>query len=276
MTPDQLDDAGWSPEQWDALNGLARATVDKHGRVRRLIPEGPKMPGAYTVSAPKYIAGPPPRYKTDEGSKAVVRMRAKFAIAAEQVGDLDLVGRMVVGRARTLAAAADDVLVNGGAVVGSYGSGDDVHAVGLVAGTVGLAAGGSVGDPKPFDAIAKAVGVLRTAGRIGPFAGVFSAALWNALVLETAGGGSRDGIDRAAELLEADRSFIGLVKDGGAAKPFGVIFEPSATAVDLVTVHPPRIAFVHFADGDLVLRVEEAFFLRVMDETALAKAEVGA
>ena len=40
MTPEQVEDAGWSVEAWDSFNELAQSTIEEHAKIRRILPRG--------------------------------------------------------------------------------------------------------------------------------------------------------------------------------------------------------------------------------------------
>ena len=268
MNHDQLDDVGWTPDQWTALNDQARQVVTDQAKLRPLIPAGPEMPNAYVVQTPP-LGGAPLEFDTEAPTLPVVRLRIKFVVRAEQLHDTALIGRLVDRAGRRLAAAEDAVLMYGGLAV----LGADVDARGLRIETPGLATyGGAIVTPVgggPFaalDGLVAAARDLRKRGWHGPFNAALDVDYWNALAM-TFPGRNTDGFRRAARILGSEQdSRFGLAPPGlGSEDPLAVVFEPSASIVELATVHPPRLSHVEMKDGDVILRIEEAFLLRLFD-----------
>lgn len=270
MNQDQLDDVGWTPDQWTALNEQARQVVTAQAKLRPLIPAGPQMPNAYVVQTPP-LGGTPLAFDTQEPTRPVVRLRFRFVVRAEQLHDVVLVGRLVDRASRRIAAAEDAVLMYGGrADLTAY----DVEVRGLGKETPGLATrpGGAAAPPVqngPYvslDGLVAATGAARDRGWFGPFNAALDVEYWNSLAASFAGS-STDGFRRASRVLGSPQeSRLGLAPKLKDAKyPLAVVFEPCASILDLVTVHPPRLSHVEMKDGDVILRVEEAFFLRLFD-----------
>jgi len=276
MNHDQLDDVGWTPDQWTALNDQARQVVTDQAKLRPLIPAGPEMPNAYVVQTPPLL-GDPLEFDTEAPTLPVVRLRLKFVVRAEQLHDTALIGRLVDRAGRRLAAAEDAVLMYGGLASLTGG----VEARGLRKTTPGLATyAGVLAPPEsggPYaglDGLVAAAAKLRERGWHGPFNAALDVNYWNALA-RTYPGRNTDGFRRGARILGSEQgSQFGLAppldKD---SEPLAVVFEPSESIVEFVTVHPPRLSHVEMDDGDLVLRIEEAFLLRLFDAKGVQTVE---
>src|SRR5687768_11679480 len=106
------DDAGWTPEEWTALNELARRTVADHAQLRTLLPEGPDAPNAYLVELPKLGPANAETGLTFEVATArkVTRLQVKFTIKSEQLHDLPRIRGLVQQVAMRLARLEDLVL----------------------------------------------------------------------------------------------------------------------------------------------------------------------
>ncbi|MBX3234357.1 MAG: hypothetical protein KIT84_40515 [Labilithrix sp.] len=283
MSPDQVDDAGWSPEDWSSFNELATATVEEHAQLRKIIPEGPSAPNAYLVELPVVAPGARGFHFNVPDTRKVTRVRVPFVITAEQLHDTANIRALIEHVARELALWEDRLLAFGPAAAGP--------------GSI-PPAGGAPALPNPPNDIKiendpRTVGLLSGQGLTGNGADVLdrmkqgvrsvrrrlhtktlSAAVgFDAYMTLVQDPNRRLGLDRARDVLGSkDAALASVPPDDPACGRDEklAVFTPDPGVLDLVWAQRPRISFVGTDNGDLKLRLEEAFLLRIKNSSAIA------
>lgn len=268
MSFDQLDAGCWTPDFWASLNDYATKTLDGYAQLRKLIPQGPDAPNAYFVELPAATNSGGEMGFTVNTPQPVTRLRVKFRIKSEQSHDAANIHALVHRVAAEMARVEDIVLAYGK----DSGFGKDT-ADNLAA---GLLTGGKLANP-PAGAGAKEVLATLREGVKGVrhnYAGSLNAAFgfesWMALVQEEK---EDSGTKRAKATLGTPHGHIGQIPFDSKHAPNGLavaVFAPDPGALDLVWTQRPTITHVSVENGDAVLRLEEAFVLRIKDQSALA------
>jgi hypothetical protein len=309
VLPEQLSEHGWKADDWTEVEMSVRNAVERHAQVRRVLPRTTATAGCYSIVVPK-LARPrdasPLALETDLAS-APVSIRCNFKVQSDQLGDRGVVHRLAAHAARTIAYVEDLVLLFGGwlrqealhsrARVSLRGFHE--HRDGVPSGTLGLmtthpcAAMQAAGDPLAL--VTHAIAGLQTAVEpyFGPYAVVALGEFWKQMNAPGSQPGSGAPIDRVrATLLGGEAVPVAgppcsaadpceCFVAGGAAKNTSPLHRALVIAVDslaleLVHLDDAKIALVHYEDGDLVLRVEESFLLRVMDGNAAVTVSLAA
>ena len=275
MTPEQVEDSGWSPEDWSSLNTLAAATLAEHAQLRRIIPEGPEAPSAYLVEVPRATGGPdatdpakdvPYGFSVD-ATEPVTRLRVQLVVGAEQVHDLPRIRELVQRAAMRLAYVEDNVLAHGSAAGTPRTRASETVSESLrrAKGVFGAKADASKKE-KLFDALNEGVRRVRREGYTGALRAAFGFEIWSRIAEEDESATSCLGPgDAASACVPPDGAPASDNRDRWAA-----IFAPDPGAIDLVWTQRPRIIYVGISDGNLTLRIEEAFLLRVKAPNAVA------
>lgn len=265
-------DAGFCDSDWSSLDDLARGAVEHHAQLRKVIPTAPDQPNAYRVdvsSAPARENGP---YTfTDGEPQKVTRLRVVFEIDGDQSHDRTNIEALVRTAAARLAQLEDLVLAYGKKAA-EHGTAPDkveVHGPGILTSGATETAGAT-----PLIQLKECVRTLNRANRPGPYNAVLGFDARMSLVM-----GSRD------HDLDAGRRILGSVEAGIAQIPAEseaadgdhvvAAFVPDSSVLDLVWTQRPQIAHVATADGNMTLRLEEAFVLRVKDPKGIAIAKKG-
>lgn len=276
MTLEHVDDAGWGPELWDSFNELAAGTVNERAQLRRVIPAGADAVNAYVVEVPQITpaavaSGGSDTFEFDvrkANMREPTRIRVKIKIKAHQLHDSARIRNVIEQAAMMVARVEDTALAHGPAAAPSqFIKGADADDKGL------FGQGGDAGSgDNPFGMLALAIDTIRKSHHTGHLRAVFGNALWKDITSRDLGT-KITGIDRVCHQLGAEASGLAAVPPLDAGTNHSVaVFVPSASALDLVWVQRPHLAYVGASDGDLILCVEESFALRVMDKTAIAVA----
>lgn len=283
MTPDQVEDAGWSPEDWASFNELATATVERHAQLRGVIPAGPSVPNAYNIESPTSVPAPEtqqgekpkPVTKTGEGMSfhvgpptQVARIKVAFKVKAEQLHDADNIRALITRAANQLAQWEDRVIAYGNDKLGNPPG----VALDLPVGLRGLFTTilSDKGDAIP--SVKRAAREVLLHGHQYPLAAACGLEAYLALV--EGGTGSRSDLDRARDFLGSeDASIVRLPPDPTFGRDHVVaVFHADISTMDLVWAQRPTISYAGTDDGDLKLRLEEAFLFRIKDVTGIAAA----
>ncbi|HTJ83353.1 MAG TPA: family 1 encapsulin nanocompartment shell protein [Polyangiaceae bacterium] len=262
MTPDQVEDAGWSPELWAELNELAARTAEEHAQLRTILPRGPDAPNAYSVETSSFREADGVLSFQVATSKKVSRLSVRFRIEPEQLHDTHRIRDLVARAAVRLAQKEDHVLALGYATAAPPDAAPPDEGL--------LRPGIPIVDCKDghVEALTRAARCIRSAGYAGTFRAALGFDVWTALATKDPDK-TITGLDRARLALGAlDAAMIALPPHT-ESDASSIVFAPSPGALDLVWSKRTHIAYVGTTNGGLDLRVEEAFLLRVADPKAL-------
>jgi uncharacterized linocin/CFP29 family protein len=264
MTPDQVEDAGWSPELWAELNELAARTAEEHAQLRAILPRGPDAPNAYSVETSSFREADGVLSFQVETAKKVSRLSVRFRIEPEQLHDTHRIRDLVARAAMRLAQNEDHVLVLGYATAAPPDLAPPPDE-GL------LRPGIPVIDRKDdhVEALTRAARCIRSAGYAGTFRAALGFDVWTALATKDPDK-KITGLDRARLALGALDAAMVALPPHAKSDASSIVFAPLPGALDLVWSKRTHIAYVGTTNGGLDLRVEEAFLLRVADPKALA------
>lgn len=261
---EHFENEGWSAEDWARLNDEIQAVLLIGARVRQTLTVGSSTGGPYQVVSPRVIAP-----KGDKGAFTLdtsnvqkpVRLYVDFIVQSEQIGDATVLRTLAVGAAQKLAPSEDKVLLLGARAKLANGvrakNAEDEHSLYTDV------------DPQqanPIELVHDAIGELESRGHAGPYVVLMMPALW----LETRK--RKDNVfghDTLRRLVGADGEILPIQRSEVAPDYRGVVFARHAIGLDLVQVAPPSVSLVQYDDGDLRLRVEEQFALRVQDREAV-------
>lgn len=263
MTPDQLQDAEWTPEMWDSLNELARKVVEERAQLRKVIPRGPDAPNAYTVSVPRIVKGAGIIEIDTNASKPVTRIRYKLRIKAHQLHDLATIKLLVIKTAEQLARLEDFTLA-----FGNSHAFPDKGVSTLIENLV--RSNHLVRTPAPrsvnvITSIIEAAHEIRQKDAIGPLHAVLGSKAWDELAKKDVGA-RVPGLEEAKHALGSPEARLARLPAVGDDYDHTVtVFSASPTVLDLVWAQPVRMTHVGTDDGDLMLRLEQAFYLRIID-----------
>jgi hypothetical protein len=275
MMPGTNDDTDWSPEDWAALNELARRTVEEHAQLRTIIPEGPDAPNAYTVETPTVAttATGGLSFNVTAGVE-VTRLRVLFTLKSNQLHDAPRIRALVQQVAMRLARLEDLVLALGETSKTKLQAGDEVEPKKL--NHAGLIGGTSNAKNDAIQALSDSALVVRSNGNGGVLSGAMGFAAWSELATKSAGTKGDSGFSRARQALGApDARLVALPPFDSAANPTTLdkrvlALAPNPGAIDLVWSYRPRITHLETTRGDSLLCLEEAFLLRIMDGSVVA------
>lgn len=264
-------DAGFCDGDWSSLDDLARGTVEHYAQLRKVIPTGPDQPNVYRVdvtTSPARGDGKPFTF-TDGEPQKVTRLRVEFKIEGDQSHDRANIEALVRTAAARLAQLEDLVLAYG-KKASDHGTAPDtveVHGPGILTSKATETEGTTA-----LIQLKECVRTLNRANRPGPYNAVMGFDARMSLVM-----GSKD------HDLDAGRRILGSVEAGiaqipaeaAASKADHVVaaFVPDSSVLDLVWTQRPQIAHVSMTDGNMTLRLEEAFVLRIKDVKGIAIAE---
>lgn len=266
---EHFENEGWSAEDWARLNDEIQAVLRNGARVRQTLTVGSASSGPYQVCSPRVVVP-----KDDTGAFTLdtsnvqkpVRLYGDFMIRSEQMGDADVVRTLAIGTAQKLAPAEDKLLLLGARAEFARGirakNAADEHALYTeVAPTPG----------SPIELVHSAIGELELRGHAGPYVILMMPALW----LESRR--LHDGVfghDVLRRLAGTDGEILPIQRSEAAADYRGVVFPRRAIGIDLVQVATPSVSLVAYDDGDLRLRVEEQFALRIQDPEAVQSIQL--
>lgn len=265
MTPDQLQDAEWTPEMWDSLNELARKVVEANAQLRKLIPRGPDAPNAYSVVIPKFESSGGVLELDVTKTIPVTRIRYKLRIKSHQLHDIEAIKLLVTRAAESFAHLEDRVLARG--ETWKTTEEDCPQKVEPAEGNCRI-----VGDPPEteepggiIEALIDKANEVHASGASSTLHAVAGQTIRKELVAERVQHSRRDGIERAKQALGSPASQIVFLPLPDKLARSVTVFPASPATLDLVWAQPVRLAYVGTNDGDLELRLEEAFCLRTLD-----------
>jgi len=241
-------------------------------------------------------------------SQSPIRVARRFRVREEQLGDRHLMSQLTRRAARDLAFTEDVLLAFGGSLQTGKPSILDLLPVGtdgirnLTDSTHGLSNAspprapaeskpGTTAHPAitpsakdvatkdaaaqaeqkggdPLEELAAALAELQCRRQTGPYAAVFLPAAWKKLTTSMSSNNDRIGYDVVWSMLGAEQSAIALPLQGTAHDHRIIVFSTAPDTVELVEVTPPTLALDAYQRGDLILRVQHAFVLRIVDANA--------
>lgn len=267
LLPDQLLNSGWTADKWDQLEARARDVVEKHARLRHVIPRGPEMPGVYVVPELKQEPKEPLSVSIISATSPQ-KVCVDFVIESDQVGDENLIERLVDRASRTLAVREDRAIYLGNHPTDDEKTkGQRLHD-GLV----------DKGVSTPGDTVLGVIhqALLQLSGNEIPYSSpyllVAEATFWERIVIPSSDR-SRGLANIIEEYLGADSALIPLTGERQtapecpAARAVLVALDPYA--VDLVIVESPTITLKGISARGLQLSLQERFKLRITDVNAI-------
>ena len=251
--------------------------------VSGLFPEGPTPRDPYQVTVPRLER---PENGLLQVSTAKVRFPLRldcaFKIPSQQLKDMAIIRQLVRTASQNVATAEGIVLTTGWpnghassrlealGVKATQEESDPI--VATAPGNTIKEAASETDDAKSealVESITEALDGLQTDGHFGPYALVLPNSLWRLYQTDLL---SRRGRRALVGLLNDDVKVARTPIDiGESATPkfcAGVLLSLGNEAFDMVRTEPLDIAMVQFDGGDLIMRVEQRFVLRVMDTSA--------
>ncbi len=205
-----------------------------------------------------------------------MRISCTFRVGADQIDDTTLVSQLARTAAQRVAAAEDLVLAFG----------NDASAALNSAGIVQVSASATkmrcIAPPKAkpikgSDAVAavqKGMADLQSRGYFDPYGALMLGEMWASACVSS---GNSDNKKKLDNLLGAD-NLVPLAAYASLPAKEGLLFSRNENAYDFIEVDAPSVAMIGYATGDnagdLLLRVEERFELRVSDIEAAVRLTI--
>lgn len=268
---EHFENEGWSAEDWARLNDEVQAILRDGARVRRTLRAAASQANVYQVVSPKLLVpeAQDGAFTLDtSNTQRPVRLFADFTVQSEQMADSETIRALAVAAAQKLAPAEDKALMLGARANLPPGLRakhlDNRHA---------LYQDTNAQQVSALELIHDAIGALEARGYTGPYVVLMMPDLW----LESRRiQGQVLGHDLLRKLIGADGELLPIQRSGPGPDHRGVVFAGRAVGLDLVQVAPASISLVSYDDGDLRLRVEEQFALRIQEPEAVQSIHLAA
>jgi uncharacterized linocin/CFP29 family protein len=257
---------GWPDDRWQRIDRVVGEVFELVPWVRQILPDGPEPDSSYAISLPKAVVtgdvGSPVELNTGK-TLPPVHLKHTLRLKPDQLEDDDAIVRLVRSAATRVAQAEDAVLLLGTEARKELGSLGVVSNESLEnqAGLLRAATTTNAGQG-PLEAVVAGISELESKGFVGTYTAVLSSGDWRESRLPLPG--------MAVIQLEQIQHALGTILVAGSPYlPDGVravVLSREEWGYDLVVAQKPRVDFEGWDEGHLILRVDERFLLRIIDD----------